>query len=395
MKKFCLFFILILSSVLLLSGCTHEMVSLYIYKMPEKLVYNIGEELDVAGLELKNIKTDSALLKIDNSKASFSGFDSSTSGKKEVLVSFGNFTTSFTVYVANKVAQNVEELTNLLENVEDNDIIFLKEGEYKISNPIEINNSNIVIGGEGKDKTKINSFVVLGGYFENGTINYNNGASNVTFLSIGFNLDSEIKNNVIEFQNKNYNENLAAINFESVEGLNLINCSFKGYSYGVLGNSVTNALITGNTFNNLYVGGIKIDESISNTTLSKNIINSIANSVVKLNEEGKQEFSFGIYLSFNTEENCGVSVYKNSISKIALKNSELKYFNKITKGEFNNLNYMNNSSAIIIRSSSKNNLQTNGISIFFNSVGSTLNNILYNTTEFDRINSSSVMYMSF
>ena len=55
---------------------------------------------------------------------------------------------------------------------------------------------------------------------------------------------------------------------------------------------------------------------------------------------------------------------------------------------------MNNSSAIIIHSSGKNNLQTSGLSIFFNSIGSCLNNILYSTNENDVINSSSVNYMS-
>lgn len=395
MKKISLFLILIFCfACLTLSGCTHEMVSLYIYKMPNKLVYEIGEELDISGLELKNIKTDSALLKIYNNDANFSGFDSSTSGKKEVLVSYGSFTTSFSVYVANKVAKNAEEFKNMLENVDDNDIILLKGGEYTLDNPIEINNSNIVIGGEGKDKTKINSFIILGGYYENNNVNFVNGTNNVSFVGLSFNMDSKINNNIITFTNSYYLNNMACINADEISGLNVIACKFNGFSYGINTNLLENSVITSNTFTNLYVGGIKVNNSTRNSTISKNVINNIGASVVSLNDE-KQDFIFGIYLSFDKEENCGVSVYKNSISKIALRNGELKFFNQISKGSFNNLNYMNNSSALIIRSSGKNNLQTNGISIFFNSIGSSLNNILYNTNEKDKINSSSVMYMSY
>lgn len=394
MKKICLVLVMLFSfSCLIFSGCTHEMVSLYIYKMPDKLVYEIGEELDLTGLELKNIKTDSALLKIYNNNANFSDFDSSTAGKKEITVSYGRFTTSFSVYVANKIANSSEELLNLLENVDDNDIILLKGGEYNFSNPIEINSSNVIIGGEGKNKTKINSFVVIGGYFEDNNINFVNGTSNVSLIGLSFNMDSEIKNNIIKFKNTNYSNKLGAINVDKMSGLNIIACKIKGFTYGVLANSLENTLITANTFENLYIGGIKVNVSTKNSTFSKNIMTSIGASVVSL-EDDKQEFIFGIYLSFDKEENCGVSIYKNSISKIALKNGELKYFGQISKGNFTNLNYMNNSSALIIRSSGKNNLQTNGISIFFNSIGSSLNNILYNTNEKDKINSSSVMYMS-
>ena len=370
------------------------MVSLYIYKMPNKLVYEIGEELDISGMQLKNIKTDSALLKISNKNANFAGFDSTTSGKKEVTVSYGKFTTSFSVYVANKVANSSEELTNLLENVEDNDIILVKGGEYTFSNPIELNSSNIVIGGEGKDKTKINSFIVIGGYLNNDNINFVNGCTNISLIGISLNMKSEIKNNIIEFENENYKKDFGAINIDEISGINIIDCSFEGFSYGVLANSIENALVISSTFKELYIGAIKVNVSTKNSTFSKNTITSIGSSVVSLEENDKQEFIFGIYLSFNKEENCGVSVYKNSISKIALKNGKLKFFNQISKGNFNSLNYMNNSSALIIRSSDKNNLQTNGISIFFNSIGSSLNNILYNTNEKDKINSSSVMYMS-
>lgn len=395
MKKFSFIILLIIFIFpVFLSGCTHEMVSLYIYKMPDKLVYEIGEELETSGLELRNIKTDSALMRISNKNANFSGFDSSTSGKKEVTVSYGSFTTSFSVYVANKVANSNEDLLNLLENVEDNDIILVKAGDYEISKGIEIDCSNIIIGGEGKDKTKLNTFIILGGYLNNNEINYVNGIENVSLIGLGLNIKSKKNNSVVEFENENYNSSFGALNFDEINGLNIIGCNFSGFSYGIVGNKVSNSTMTANNFKNLYIGGIKINNTITNSTISKNIITSIGNSVIAVQDD-KQINIFGIYLSFDKEENCGVSVYKNSISKIAIKDINNVYINEKVNGNFSNMNYMNKSSAIIIRSSGKNNLQTNGISIFFNSIGSSLNNILYNTNENDRINSSSVMYMSF
>lgn len=396
MKKFSFILIIfIFAFSFLLSGCTHEMVSLYIYKMPNKLVYAIGEELDTNGLELRNIKTDSALMRISNNNASFSGFDSTTSGKKEVTVSYGKFTTSFTVYVANKVANSKEDFVNLLENVEDNDIILLRSGDYEFTNPIEIDCSNIIIGGEGKDKTKLNTYIILGGYLNEEEINYVNGIENVSLIGLGFKMNSKTTNSVVSFDNENYNYNFGAVNFDEINNLKVVSCGFDGFSYGIIGNTTSNAIITANNFKNLFVGGIKVNESILNSTISKNTITSIGNSVVIVDENDKQMNIFGIFLSFDREENCGVSVFKNSISKIAIKSMGATYLGQKVNGNFSNMNYMYNSSAIIIRSSAKNNLQTNGISIFYNSIGSSLNNIIYNTNDNDRINSSSVMYMAY
>lgn len=395
MKKISVLLCLILIfSVCFFSGCTHEMVSLYIYKMPEKLVYSIGEKLDLSGLELKNIKTDSALSKIYNNSANFSGFDSTTSGKKEVTISYGKFTTSFNVYVANKVVENNEDLSTTINNASDDDIILIKKGEYTLNSPLEINNNKLTIGGEGNNKTKINGYVVLGGYFNNGEINYSNSAKDISLIGLNFNTKSKTTNGVISFEENNYNKNFGGINADKISGLNVIGCSFNGFTTGIKINNAENCLFTGNTFTKLFVGGIEVTNSIKNSTISKNIITCIGKSVVYLNDEKKQDNIFGIKLAFNEETNVGVSLYKNSISKIAIKDINLIYFNEKTKGDYSSLNYMNNSSAIIIHSSGKNNLQTSGLSIFFNSIGSCLNNILYSTTENDVINSSSVNYMS-
>lgn len=386
--------ILFLTCGSVLFGCTHEMVSLYIYKMPDKLVYEIGEDLDISGLQLKNIKTDSALLKIYNNNANFSGFDSSSSGKKEVQVSYGKFTTSFNVFVANKVVENLSELKTTLQTLEEDDIVLIKAGEYKLPEAIEINNSKIVIGGEGKDKTKIDSFVVLGGTENEGEISFSNSCEDVSFLSLSLNTNSGVREGKIVFENNLVSENIAAINADLAKKLNVISCEFSGFSVGIKANSMENCYISSNKFTNLLVGGIETTKSTKDVTISKNIITKIGANVVVLGVDGEQENIFGIKLALNSEDNLGVSLYKNSISIIGSKNGELKFFKEKISGNFHSLNYMNNSGAIILFSTIKNNLQTKGLSVFFNSIGSSLNNILYGTNENDNVNSSSVMYMA-
>lgn len=395
MKKsiaICLLFLLM--SSLLFSGCTHEMVSLYIYKMPNKLVYEIGEELDLTGLQLKNIKTDSALLKIYNDKVKYSGFDSQTSGKKEITVTYGNFTTSFSIFVANKVVNSSEELKNTINTADDGDIILIKKGEYNLDY-LEINNKDLVIGGEGKDNTIINSFIIIGGEYNQTGITYSNLSENITIIGLTLTNSSEIKNNIVEFKNEYYNENLAGMNADSVKGLKVIACKLTGFTTGIKIANADNCYFSGNLLNKLFVGGIEITNSITNSTISKNIITEIGKSVVFANSRGEQSNIFGIKLGINKEENVGISIYKNSISKIAIKdNTTTIYLKEKVSGNYSSFNYMNNSAGIILFSTIKNNLQSNGISIFFNSIGSTLNNILYGTNKNDNINSSSVMYMS-
>lgn len=386
--------ILVIFSCIFFGGCTQEMVSLYIYKMPTKLVYALGEELDISGLELKNIKTDSALLKIYNNKANFSGFDSSTPGKKEISVSYGKFTTSFSVYVANKVVKTSDELKTAIESASDGDIILIKAGEYKLSNPIEILNSNLVIAGEGMNKTIVDAMFLIGGNLNENEITYGIDTQNISFITLGFKTKNSVQNNIIKFENEFLTQQNACINAKNLTKFNVISCSFEGYSFGIKAENMTDVFISSSTFKNLLIGGIYSTESTKNTTISKNIITQIGANVANLNDNGEQEHIFGISLAFASEENLGVSIYKNSINKIAIKSSNLKFFNEILDGNFAGLNYLNNSGAIILFSSSKNNLQTKGVSIFFNSMGATLNNILYGTNSSNNVNSASVMYMS-
>ena len=76
------------------------------------------------------------------------------------------------------------------------------------------------------------------------------------------------ENNIIKFKNANYSNKLGAINVDKMSGLNIIACKIKGFTYGVLANSLENTLITANTFENLYIGGIKVNVSTKNSTFT-------------------------------------------------------------------------------------------------------------------------------
>ena len=68
---------------------------------PEKTVYEIGDELDLTGLQVTAIYSDGTTKDV-TSDAEISGFDSETAGEKIITVSYGELDTSFTVTVEEK-----------------------------------------------------------------------------------------------------------------------------------------------------------------------------------------------------------------------------------------------------------------------------------------------------
>lgn len=393
-KRISVLFLLIIVflSPIFLSGCTHEMVSLYIYKMPNKLVYEKGEKLSTEGLKLKNIKTDSALLKVWLKDATFEGFDSETSGKKTITITYGDFSTSYTIFVANKVVTPSENLNDIIESASDGDIILLKEGKYSLDKPLEIN-SEIVIAGE-KGKVEIDGNVIIGGNFASGKYNYVNTINNVSLIGINFSTKNKVEENVLKFEKDYLNSNSSCISAKNLKGLSVINCGFEGFSYGITSETATNCKFINNTFENLKIGGIEISKNCTNSLLKLNIFQNIGNGVVVMKDENTQGNVFGVKIGFNQAENVGVTLFKNSISKIGLNNGNLVYISQKSKGNFTTSNYMKNSAGIILYSSGENNLETSGISVFNNSIGTTLNNILYNTNKNDFLTSSSINFLA-
>lgn len=377
---------------IIFSGCTHEMVGLYIYQMPNKLVYEVGEKLSTDGLKLKNIKTDSALLKVWLKDATFEGFDSETSGKKTITITYGDFSTAYTIFVANKVVTPSDNLNEIVETASDGDIILLKEGKYNLEKPLEIN-SSIVLAGE-KGKVEIDGNLIIGGNYENGNYNYINTIEEISLIGINFTTTSLIDDNVLKFEKEYITSSSACVNAKDLNGLTILNCNFSKFSYGIKCETATNCNFTHNTFENLKIGGLEITKNCTNSLFKLNIFKNIGNGVVVMKNENTQDNVFGIKIGFNQTKNVGVTLFKNSISKIGLNNGNLVYISEKIKGNFTTSNYMKNSAGIIFYSTGDNNLQTTGISVFNNSIGTTLNNILYNTNETNFITSSSINFLA-
>ena len=80
-------------------------IGIAISKMPDKLKYKVGEQLDLNGLKVK-ISTSTGTKELDdNSKLTVSGSDTSKAGIQSVFISYEGKITSFTIEVTDESAQ--------------------------------------------------------------------------------------------------------------------------------------------------------------------------------------------------------------------------------------------------------------------------------------------------
>ena len=124
----------------------------------------------------------------------------------------------------------------------------------------------------------------------------------------------------------------------------------------------------------------------------------ICENTLYLDDTGKQNYMAAIDFSFNSEQNSGTIISKNTFTRIGLKNKDFISVNEQSKQDkldknikLHKLSYVNNTAIIILRSSNGSNLKTRGIVISNNSYGTTLNNIIFGTYENDFLNESAVI----
>ncbi len=79
-----------------------ELVSLSVVSQPTKTVYVVGEALDTSGIKAEAHYSDGTSAEIPAAELSFSGFDSSTPGKKSLTVSYGGKTAQISLTVEQK-----------------------------------------------------------------------------------------------------------------------------------------------------------------------------------------------------------------------------------------------------------------------------------------------------
>jgi hypothetical protein len=84
------------------------MTGIEVSKNPTKVEYEVGEEFDPSGIEVKAVYDVGDPKVVDLKDVSFSGFDSATAGEKTVTVSYGDFSTTIKVTVK-KAAYTAEQ----------------------------------------------------------------------------------------------------------------------------------------------------------------------------------------------------------------------------------------------------------------------------------------------
>ena len=199
---------------------------------------------------------------------------------------------------------------------------------------------------------------------------------NVIFNGIGFELDYEVKNNFINYSGPYDNTDTnGAIRCFDTQNLQITNCSFDGYAYGVLADTMIGASITKCRFRHIQLTAIKTTTETQNSTIFKNIFMDIATNVVAF--DGNNPIITGaISLSFATEGQKGVLVCKNIFTRIALHDGEVVYYNNQSKETATTtdtnifkMSYMKNSAVISMLSSTTDDLRATGIILSANNYG--------------------------
>lgn len=101
----------------------NNLKELKLVNRPDKIIYQVGEELDLTGMIVCLKATDGSLEKIN--KYTVSGFDSKTAGIKKVEVSYLDKKVTFEV----EVKQNSENLNGWMQ-ISNGDWIYYKNGSY-------------------------------------------------------------------------------------------------------------------------------------------------------------------------------------------------------------------------------------------------------------------------
>lgn len=131
-----------------------------ILKLPTKLIYSIGESIDLTGLEVKAYYDDGTEKTLDNSSLKISGFSSTTAGDKTIVITFDNKTATFTVNIkaatqTANVLGTVKDVNNVpLEGItvdfNGNKVVTNSQGFYQFNN-ISKDISKIVLKFSNQD----------------------------------------------------------------------------------------------------------------------------------------------------------------------------------------------------------------------------------------------------
>jgi len=118
-------------------GGSKTLVSIAVTTPPTKTVYAVGEAIDLSGLVVTAIYSDSSTGTLGISIEHISGFNSSTTGSKTVTINYGGKTATFTVTVnsnSNVVFTSIASFTTWLNVQPDNTVATTYNVKLNVSN---------------------------------------------------------------------------------------------------------------------------------------------------------------------------------------------------------------------------------------------------------------------
>ncbi len=380
--------IILLCSGVLYAGCSRAVVGYHVKALPNKVVYQIGEKVNFEGLKIESVNNDGTYSKFNLSTENISEVDTSTFGVKKVVVQKENMSVSFDIYVANVIVNDSDNIKEILQSTNDGDIVYLRAGNYIPINSQDLSykdiviNKSLIIVGDGMDKTKFGGNFIVGANYDGSVFTKIDNFKNVIFNGIGFELDYEVKNNFINYSGPYDNTDTnGAIRCFDTQNLQITNCSFDGYAYGVLADTMIGASITKCRFRHIQLTAIKTTTETQNSTIFKNIFMDIATNVVAF-DENSAITTGAISLGFATEGQKGVLVCKNIFTRIALHDGEVVYYNNQSKETATTtdtnifkMSYMKNSAVISMLSITTDDLRATGIILSANNYGQSLQTI--------------------
>ena len=403
-NKIGLIFALLISTTALFSGCAMNAVSYHITNFPNKIIYEIGEKPNYAGLKIETTNSDGTNTMVGLNGAEISKVDMSTSGEKKVFVKKGSFSTAFNIYVASVVINDSDNLKEKFQSLVDGDVVYLKAGNYVPKSSGDesykdiVINKSVTIIGDGRGATKFYGNFIVGANLKNSNFELMQNAKDVKIFNIGFKLNYAIKNGLVNYSGPyGKADKNGAINAFDTKNLSIKNCSFDGYAYGVLGNNLNGLTIENNSFRNILKNAIKTTQDTRNASIYKNVFMDIAKNIIS-SDNNSQSSLGAIELAFAQKGNAGVIVCKNTFTRIGLCDSGFvfydeasKTFSEQTREKLKTLSYINNTAIITLLSSAENDLDVSGIILSTNNYGQALTNIRLNTTASNNIDQNGVI----
>ncbi len=404
--KFFMAVLLIFCSVFTLSGCSRNVVGYHVKSLPKKVVYQIGETVSYDGLVIEAINNDETYSKCRINNSNISSVDTTTAGVKKVVVEKNKMSISFNIYVANIVVNDSDDLKQTLQAASDGDIVYLRAGNYAPKTQQDQTYNNVIINkslsliGDGADKTKFFGNFIVGANYDGSVFTKIDNFEDVTFYGIGFELSYELKDNYINyFGPYNKTDTNGAIRCFDTQNLNINNCTFKGYGYGILADNSNGLIVTNCMFNNIQKSAIKTLTDTQNCTIFKNIFRDIASNVVSFDGE-IQSITGAIQLNFTNKGHKGVLICKNLFNKIALHNDNLIFYDEpsktasqtYTNGIFSG-NYLNNYYVIALISSNLDDLEVTGVVLSSNNYSANPQIIFTGTKGKNTINTNGIIIL--